>query len=120
MNKNPGVEVPLHVCRRNHDGSSKAMETKAAVELLVDSFTNKHVVIAKLCCDDDSSIRSTCQWSNADYCKNNNTTVIPKVPISKGPNKGKPQVRKDNGKLPGHVPEPKFVADPNHRHNHLH
>ncbi|MGL5934520.1 MAG: hypothetical protein ACRCZI_02740, partial [Cetobacterium sp.] len=99
MKKNPEEQgVPMHSCWRNHAGSSKAMETAAAVELLVDSFENKKVVIARLCCDDDSSIRATCQWSNADYyCKNNNTTVIPKVPISKGPYKGQPQDRKDNG-----------------------
>jgi hypothetical protein len=31
-----------------------------------------------------------------------------------GINKGKLQPRPDKGKLPGHVPEPQFVADPNH------
>jgi hypothetical protein len=36
------------------------------------------------------------------------------IPISKGPNKGKLQKRPDKGKLPAHVPEPIFVADPNH------
>jgi hypothetical protein len=113
---NPGEDqVPFHDCWKNHDGSSKAMEMRAAVEILVDSFENKQVVIAKLFCDDDSSIWATCQWSNADYCKNNHTHIIPKVPISKGPNKGKLQDRRDNGKLPGNIPEPIFVADPNHR-----
>jgi hypothetical protein len=60
-------------------------------------------------------IRADCQWSNADYLKNYNTTTVPKVPITKGPNKGKLQDRPDKGKLPAHVPEPLFVADPNHR-----
>jgi hypothetical protein len=54
-------------------------------------------------------------FNNADYMKNNNTDIIPKVPISKGKNKGKLQDRADKGKLPAHVPEPLFVADPNHR-----
>jgi hypothetical protein len=32
-----------------------------------------------------------------------------------GPNKGKLQVCPDKGKLPADVPEPQFIADPNHR-----
>jgi hypothetical protein len=46
---------------------------------------------------------------------NNNTTEIPMVPKTKGKNKGDMKVRNDNGKLPADIPEPKFVADPNHR-----
>jgi hypothetical protein len=113
--KNPGVEVPPHDCWKNHDGSSSSMESSGAVDVIVEAFEKRHVVIKRLCCDDDSSIRADCQWSNADYMKNNNTDVVPKVPISKGKNKGKLQDRADKGKLPAHVPEPLFVADPNHR-----
>jgi hypothetical protein len=115
--KNPACDdVPLHHCWKNHEGSSGSMESSGAVEVLVDAFEKSKVVIAKMCCDDDSSIRADCQWSNADYLKNNNTTVLPKVAISKGKNKGKLQDRPpDKGKLPAHVPEPLFVADPNHR-----
>jgi hypothetical protein len=46
---------------------------------------------------------------------NNNTDVLPLVPKKVGKNKGKLQPRPDKGKLPSHVPEPWFVADPNHR-----
>jgi hypothetical protein len=113
--KHPGEDVPDHQCWKTHDGSSKSMETSAALSALVDLFDNKKVVIKRLCCDDDSSIRAILQWSNADYCKNYNTDIIPQVPITRGDNKGKLQPRKDNGKLPGNVPEPTFVADPNHR-----
>jgi hypothetical protein len=114
--KNPGLEdVPPHLCWMNHDGSSGSMESIGAVEVVVESFDKWKVVIKRLCCDDDSSIRADCQWSNADYMKNNNTDVVPQVPISKGKNKGKLQPRPDKGKLPAHVPEPDFVADPNHR-----
>jgi hypothetical protein len=75
------------------------------------------VVIKRLCCDDDSSIRSDCQWSNADYLKNNNLdeSELPQVMITKGINKGKLHPRSNKGKLPAHVPEPLFLADPNHR-----
>jgi hypothetical protein len=47
--------------------------------------------------------------------KNNNTTVIPLVLKTNGKNKGKLKIRADNGKLPSDIPEPMFVADPNHR-----
>jgi hypothetical protein len=113
--KNPEAnEVPPHRCWKNHDGSAGSMEAAGAVDVVVDCFENKTVVIKRLCCD-DSSVRADCQWSNENYMKAYNTDVLPMVPISKGPNKGKPQPRPDKGKLPPHIPEPKFVADPNHR-----
>jgi hypothetical protein len=65
--------------------------------------------------NNDSSVRADCQWSNADYLINNNTDVLPKVAKKVGVNKGELQDRPDKGKLPGNVPEPLFVADPNHR-----
>jgi hypothetical protein len=92
-----------------------SMESSGAVDVLVDAFVKRKVVIKRLCCDDDSSIRADCQWSNADYLKNNGTDTLPKVTITKGKNKGKLQDRPDKGKLPAFVPEPLFVADPNHR-----
>jgi hypothetical protein len=55
------------------------------------------------------------KWSNADYMVNNNTTTPPTIPIAKGPNAGRMKTRPDYGKLPGRIPEPEFVADPNHR-----
>jgi hypothetical protein len=108
------LEVPDHHCWKNHDGSSGSMESSGAVQVIVEAFEKNKVVIKRLCCDNDSSIRADCQWSNADYLMNNSTDVLPKVPISKGKNKGKLQDRLDKGKLPSHVPEPLFVADPNH------
>jgi hypothetical protein len=115
--KNPDedFEVPDHRCWKNHEGSSGSMESSGAVDLLVEAFEKRKIVIKRLCCDDDSSIRADCQWSNADYLKNYGLDTLPKVPISKGKNKGKLQDRPDKGKLPAHVPEPLFVADPNHR-----
>jgi hypothetical protein len=91
------------------------MESSGAVSCLVECFEKRKVVIKRLCCDDDSSIRADCQWSNADYMKNHNSEELPMIPITKGKNKGKLQPRPDKGKLPSHVPEPLFVADPNHR-----
>jgi hypothetical protein len=59
-------------------------------------------------------MRADCKWSNANYLINHNTDILPLVPIRVGKNKGKLQPCPDKGKLPGHVPEPLFVADPNH------
>jgi hypothetical protein len=64
---------------------------------------------------DDASTRSMLKWSNEDWMKNNNTTEKPTTLITKGPNKGKLQARPNKGRLPSRIPEPRFVADPNHR-----
>jgi hypothetical protein len=109
------IPVPLHPCTINHVGTSAAMEANAALDMVVDLFDRRHVSIGKICIDDDASTRSMLKWSNADYMKNNNTTKPPQVPKTVGKNKGELHDRPDNGRLPAHVPEPEFVADPNHR-----
>jgi hypothetical protein len=88
-----GLDVPFHHCWKNHEGSSGSMESIGAVELIVEAFEKRKVVISRLCCDDDSSIRADCQWSNTDYLKNYGLDTLPKVPISKGINKGKQVTR---------------------------
>jgi hypothetical protein len=113
--KHGDLECLPHTCWKNHEGSSGSMESAGCLELVVQCFERHNVIIERLCCDDDSSIRADCQWNNADYMKNNNTDVLPLVPKKVGKNKGKLQPRPDKGKLPSHVPEPWFVADPNHR-----
>jgi hypothetical protein len=107
--------IPIHSCKKNWDLSSGAMEPKACLDMTVALFDTKQVCISVICIDDDASTRSMLKWSNADHMKNNNTTTPPMVPITKGKNIGKPQVRPDRGRLPPHVPEPSFIADPNHR-----
>jgi hypothetical protein len=115
-NKNKEGDPPEHDCKKNHVGSSSSMELEACLSMIVDLFDNANCVVFRICADDDASTRSLLRWSNADYMHNNGTTEVPKVFVSKGPNKGvKQQPRPDRGKLPGHVPEPLFVADPNHR-----
>jgi hypothetical protein len=115
--KNPAAAVGEHDgwCWKNHNGTSGSMESAGCLELVIQIYERHHAIVRKLCCDDDSSIRADCQWSNADYLTNNNTLVLPLVPKKVGSNKGKMQPRPDKGKLPAHVPEPLFVADPNHR-----
>jgi hypothetical protein len=77
-------------------------------------YRNYNCHVAMICADDDASTRSLLKWTNTDHMANNNTTEPPMVPITKGPNKGRMQVRPDRGRLPADVPEPSFVADPNH------
>jgi hypothetical protein len=114
--KHPPEEPPLdHTCYCNHEGSSGAMEPIACLELVIDLYDKFNCSIDLICADDDSSTRSLLKWSNADYMANNNTTDPPLVAITRGPNQGKPHVRPDRGRLPAHIPEPSFVADPNHR-----
>jgi hypothetical protein len=64
--KAPQLPVAPHNCWKNHDGSSGSMESAGCVELVVEAFDKRHVIISKLCCNDDSSIRADCRWSNAD------------------------------------------------------
>jgi hypothetical protein len=108
--------VPLHACTKNHEGTSGSMEAVACLEMVVDLFRTKHCCVSTICIDDDdASTRSMLKWSNADYMTNNNTTTPPTSLITKGPNQGKPQPRADKGRLPADIPEPVFIADPNHR-----
>jgi hypothetical protein len=114
--QHPGEpQIIPHECYKNHEHSSGCMESAAILEIPVDCFDKYQVVVEMLCCDDDSSIRADRQWSNQDYMVNNNNTELPMIPKKVGKNKGLLHPRPNKGKLPGHVPEPKFVADPNHR-----
>jgi hypothetical protein len=109
------LEPEYHWCYKNYVGSSGSMEAAACLELVVNLYDKANVSVGRLCCDDDSSVRADCQWSNEDYLRNNNTTELPFVAKTVGKNKGELQIRPDKGKLPPQVPQPRFVADPNHR-----
>jgi hypothetical protein len=107
--------LPQHHCPKNHDGTSSSMEPIACLEMVIELFDRQQVIVKDICLDDDASTRALLKWSNKDWMINNSTTVVPKVPISKGKNKGNMQKRPDKGLLPAHIPEPGFLADPNHR-----
>jgi hypothetical protein len=107
--------IPEHRCPKNHDGTSSSMEPIACLDMIIKLFERRQVIVQDICLDDDASTRALLRWSNKDWMLNNNTTIVPTVPITKGKNKGNPQKRPDKGKLPRHIPEPKFLADPNHR-----
>jgi hypothetical protein len=117
MKNTKTAELPMadHDCLKNHDGSSGSMEPISCLEMVTFLYDNKFCKVARICCDDDASTRSLLKWSNADHMKNNNSTERPMAPITKGKNKGKMHERPDKGKLRADIPEPLFVADPNHR-----
>jgi len=114
------IDVPPHDCCRNHTGSSGQMEPESCLELIVQLFDNHKCILNFRCCDDDSSVRADCRWSNPTFLANSPPgTTLPLVKKKVGKNKGELQERPNKGKLPGHIPEPLFVADPNHRRKQL-
>jgi len=56
-------------------------------------------------------MKSCLKWNNEDTMTNEGLAEPPHV-IN---DRGEKIVRPDKGKLPADVPEPTFVADPNHR-----
>lgn len=72
----------------------------------------QQVIVGRFVADDDSSVKDKLKWSNADHMANNNTTDQPRIINSK---EGKEVKRPNHGGIPAHMPEPDFVADPNHR-----
>ena len=93
-------KVPAHdSCTINYAGSSQSMEPNAVLELYTKMYKER-VIVSVIICDDDSSIKAKLKWSNANYIINS---------------KGNLTTRPDQGALPRHMPEPTYVADPNHR-----
>ena len=76
-----------HDCQVNWDGASGAMEAGVALELCIDLHESSgfDIFIETVCSDDDSTMRAHLQHAVND------------------------------GKLPDHIPTPKFLADPSHR-----
>jgi len=104
-------DVQEHECVSNFDGSSGSMEPEAMLEMHK-TLHNKHqTIVGTIVTDDDSSIKAKLKWSNADHMTNNNTTDVPKITNRAGNIAPRP----DKGGTPGNMPEPGFLADPNHR-----
>ena len=71
--------------------------------------------VNKIITDDDSSIKAKLKWSNADQRqKTYEATGEYKTPTIVN-SKGNIVPRPDHGELPSNIPEPIFMADPNHR-----
>ena len=106
-----GIEPPEHRCTINHEGTSGSMEAKAVLLMYERLYSRKQVILSHIVSDDDSSIKATLKWSNEDHMANHNTTTAPTI-INGGGNTVK---RPEKGMLNKDIPEPDFLADPNHR-----
>ena len=109
--ENKDVPVRDHTCLKNHVSASGGMEPLAILDMTVDLYNRKNCVVNTVVTDDDSSIKAKLKWSNEDYMKNNKTTTQPTHTTMSG----RVVPRPDKGGLPGFIPEPSFLADPNHR-----
>ena len=60
-----GVPAPTHECPKNHDGSSKAMESEEAVDALVSVFDRSEgkAHMGVIVIDDDATTENQCQWT---------------------------------------------------------
>jgi len=109
--KDNAQPVREHKCNINHVGSAGSMEPKAILDMVVDLYDNRYAFAEYVITDDDSSIKAKLKWDNQNWMVNNNTMETQKM-LTSG---GNEVVRPNKGELPGHMPEPKFLADPNHR-----
>ena len=108
---NTNDEVRMHKCTINHTGSSGSMEPISILNMVIDSFNINCVLVNRIVTDDDSTIKAKLKWSNEDYKTFHNTGEAPKI-INRN---GNEVYRQNHGMLPVHIPEPSFLADPNHR-----
>jgi hypothetical protein len=110
-NTTPEVPVRAHECPRNHEGSSKGMEAKAALECVNQVWTSDETraFIEVICIDDDASTKAYLSHSFADL-----DALLKAHPTTK---KGVPKTAKrdDKGRLPKNHPVITFLADLCHR-----
>ena len=108
--KREGIEAAEHECTKNHEGSSKAMESEAAVELIEYLCKEKHTALDVIVGDDDGTFRANIMHPVADLIAAGRKPKGYKRLNSKGNH------RKCTGKLNIDVPEVKtMLADPTHR-----
>ena len=103
-----GKEVP-HECPKNHEGSSKSMETEAIYRMVKDSYYNQGYTCSVIVSDDDSTMKSNLKHSYKEKLEAGLMTR------EEWPKTKQNRPKQDNGRLPLDIPEPKFLADFNHR-----
>jgi len=97
------------MCQANHDGTSGSMEPKAMLEMCLRLHLECFVCCKHIISDDESSIKARLKWSNDAHEQNRGH---PPTHIN---DKGVETTRPTTGGIPANVPEPTFLADPNHR-----
>jgi len=107
-------EIPLstqHWCPCNFKGSSKSMESIAAVKMIVRLFDTCRAFVSTLIGDDDSTVRAQAQHS---YQEQLNTGAMTDKEKEWPKNKSGNFIA-DHRKLPLHIKEiDKMLADPSH------
>ena len=102
MGKNGESEVPAHPCTKNHEGSSKSMESEAILEMAEECWQKNNFFIKTIISDDDTTMKKILRHN---YDKM----------IQLGLMKKEDKPSKSSGRLDHNVPEPAFLADFNHR-----
>jgi hypothetical protein len=109
--KTPDLPAPSHLCPKNHTGSSKGMEAKAALDCVNKVWTHDEIAafIELICIDDDASTKAYLCHSFFELDSKN----IPRPKNKKGePKTGK---KNDKGQLWKDHPIIVFLADLSHR-----
>ena len=107
--KKKNVTPKQHECPRNHDGSSKSMETEAIFRMVKDACYQKNYTIATIISDDDSTMKANLRHSLKEKVS---AGLMEK---NEWPKTKKGNLKTDNGRLPLDILEPAFLADFNHR-----
>mmetsp|Transcript_37363 Transcript_37363/g.54638 ORF Transcript_37363/g.54638 Transcript_37363/m.54638 type:complete len:456 (-) Transcript_37363:846-2213(-) len=105
-----GKKAEPHHCPKNYEGSSKAMEANAALEVTKRMFADHPIYIEKIVADDDSSMKALVRHSYEEKEKENHL-----FPLWSWPCTSEGQKKTSTCMLPLHIPEPKWLADPTHR-----
>jgi hypothetical protein len=109
-----------HRCPKNFEGSSKAMESIAAAELVTKAYHTGRIYVKTVVGDDDSTTRSVLQtdWKTyrADFPDIPRKDYWPTYLTEKLKIKKFIPAKKLPGRLPWEVPPPtRFLCDPTHR-----
>jgi hypothetical protein len=110
------MPVPDHFCLKNYEGKSGGMEPEAASVMIKLLHKKFHVSLQLM--DDDASTRQALRLNNADYLKNNNTTVLLKVKITVGKNKRKLQGEALREPIQSRLQKPIFVVSKHKNSDH--
>ena len=97
-----------HECPKNHNGSSKSMETEAIFQMVKEGFYQHGYSISTIISDDDSTMKANLKHSLKEKVEEG---LMREEDWPRTKNNVK---KKDNGRLPLDIEEPKFLADFNH------
>ena len=98
-----------HESPKKYEGSSKSMETEAIYQMVQDAYYNKGSTCSVIVSDDNSTIKSNLKHSFKQKVEEG------LMSMEQWPKTKQNRPRQDNGRLPLKIPEPRFLADFNHR-----